>query len=118
VTYDDWKLRSPDQEGLLEEAPVTCAGCGEDVENCDCDLDGQGPDDENQRELCVLGAECLHQDPFHFSSECFDAAMAEAYYSPGDDGFAVRDLCPCCDQPREIWAPWSPCTDAPEGATW
>lgn len=36
------------------------------------------------REGCVLGAECLHHDPYHSSDECFDAEWARAYYGEGE----------------------------------
>jgi hypothetical protein len=60
---------------------------------CDCswardqgwDYDDLGDDIEQG---CVLGNACLHPDPYHLSSECFDEEIAEAHdaQGEGDDG--------------------------------
>lgn len=123
MSYDDWKLRSPDQEPGHEEPndgadhssendDNFCYECQRDADDCECDLGD--PDADDRREGCVLGDECLHSDPFHLASECFTAEMAVAYFADEAEQLA-HEPCPCCDQPRELWAPWSPCTDAPEG---
>jgi hypothetical protein len=102
VSYDDWKLRSPDQElddgrdDSSEDDPDFCYECQRDLDDCECDLGA--PDDEDRREGCQLGAECLHADPFHLASECFTAEMAVAYFADEDEKLA-HDACPCCAQP-------------------
>lgn len=35
--------------------------------------------DEDERDQCVLGADCLVADPFHRADECFDIEMAETF---------------------------------------
>lgn len=71
---------------------MTCRA--DDITECDCrecrlaedewERD-QGWDDRDRiaaddaERSCVLGAECLHHDPFHSSAECFDLEMAKAY---------------------------------------
>lgn len=52
----------------------------------DDDDDDDDEHDDDERECygsrwdgpCCLGAACLHPDPFHIASECFDLEMAEA----------------------------------------
>lgn len=53
---------------------------GYDDDRLDDDYEPCRGDDESEWR-CVLGEKCLVADPFHHSSECFDAEWAEWYYS-------------------------------------
>ena len=69
---------------------MTCVA--DDSTECDCDTcqqedadwesaqgwDDVGPD-HDERDQCVLGADCLVADPFHRADECFDAEVAESF---------------------------------------
>lgn len=90
--------------GVLRGQPPTCNGCDFYEKDCQCEIedhsdceqctgysdrDDEYPLDRDDdylediaREGCVLGAECLHHDPFHTSAECFDVEMAKAHMAP------------------------------------
>jgi hypothetical protein len=67
MSYDDWKTTEPDYD-------------------VDEDLEIDEDPDEDGETGCVLGERCLAADPWHTSADCFDAAMAEAFYGDGPNG--------------------------------
>lgn len=97
MTYDEWKLRSPDQEpGYRDDGP--------DEEPDDVD---EPPDEEPAG--CVLGPECCCPHVDHAADECFSADDYAAEWAevPGVDSSA-----PFHDEP--LWG-WSPYPEQPAG---
>ncbi len=68
MNYDQWKLRSDLDESDLDDYETDSF-----------------PRVDDEREGCVLGNECCCPHPFHGAAECFDVAMAEAWFL-GDIG--------------------------------
>lgn len=76
--YDSWKLRTPEDEMPQDPRDDETCPHGEDrPDDCeDCNFD---PPDDDAQHGCVLGADCLHHDPFHTAAECFDVEMAKHF---------------------------------------
>jgi hypothetical protein len=53
-----------------------CPRCVGDEDRFWAEQDGSDDDD---RDRCVLGAECCCPHPFHGADECYSAEMAEAF---------------------------------------
>lgn len=56
---------------------------GYDDDDLDDEPDRIDVDESEWR--CVLGEKCLVADPFHHSSECFDAEWAEWYFNQSEE---------------------------------
>jgi hypothetical protein len=81
----------------------------EDDDTLALDEGGDVYDGRDTMEGCVLGADCLHPDPDHLASECFDLEMAQAHEPRPCEVCATtpsphlltcaaccRGLCPAC----------------------
>lgn len=95
MTYDDWKLRSPDQEPGYQHEPDGCARCGE--EECICDLD----DTADAASGPCIGAECVNPHD-HGADECATAEQMEAYERDLAEQIPLNPYCPYCRKRHDV----------------